>query len=40
LRKWLDATLTELPRKSGTAEVIRYALARWRSDENKRNRRH
>jgi transposase len=29
LRKWLDATLTELPCKSGTAEVIRYALARW-----------
>ena len=29
LRKWLDETLLELPRKSGTAEVIRYALARW-----------
>jgi transposase len=31
LRKWLDKTLTELPRKSGTAEVIRYALARWQA---------
>jgi transposase len=31
LRKWLDVTLTELPRKSGTAEVIRYALARWQA---------
>jgi len=29
LRKWLDKTLAQLPRKSGTAEVIRYALARW-----------
>jgi transposase len=29
LRKWLDETLFELPRKSGTAEAIRYALARW-----------
>ena len=29
LRKWLDETLATLPRKSGTAEVIRYALARW-----------
>jgi transposase len=24
-------TLLELPRKSGTAEVIRYALARWQA---------
>jgi transposase len=31
LRKWLDVALTELPRKSGTAEVIRYALARWQA---------
>jgi transposase len=31
LRKWLDVTLTGLPRKSGTAEVIRYALARWQA---------
>jgi transposase len=31
LRKWLDETLLELPRKSGTAEAIRYALARWQA---------
>ncbi len=31
LRKWLDETLLELPCKSGTAEVIRYALARWQA---------
>lgn len=31
LRKWLDETLPELPRKSGTAEAIRYALARWQA---------
>lgn len=31
LRKWLDDALAELPRKSGTAEVIRYALARWQA---------
>jgi hypothetical protein len=31
LRKWLDEILIELPRKSGTAEVIRYALARWQA---------
>ncbi len=29
MREWLDKTLAKLPRKSGTAEVIRYALARW-----------
>lgn len=31
LRKWLDDTLPELPRESGTAEVIRYALVRWQA---------
>jgi transposase len=31
LRKWLDETLPELPRKSSTAEAIRYALARWKA---------
>jgi transposase len=31
LRKWLDETLLALPRKSGTAEAIRYALARWKA---------
>jgi len=31
LRKCLDKTLLELPRKSGTAEVIRYALAPWQA---------
>ena len=29
LRKWLDQTLAELPRKSTTAAAIRYALSRW-----------
>jgi transposase len=29
LRKWLDEILPELPGKSGTAKVIRYALTRW-----------
>jgi transposase len=40
LRKWLDVTLTELPRKSGTAEVIRYALARWQAPRPVHRRRH
>lgn len=31
LRKWLDDSLAELPRNSATAEVIRYALARWQA---------
>jgi hypothetical protein len=29
LRHWLDAQLRLLPRKSATAEAIRYATARW-----------
>ena len=28
-RGWLETMLAQLPRKSGTAEAIRYALARW-----------
>ncbi|HME86510.1 MAG: IS66 family transposase [Methylocella sp.] len=28
-RSWLETMLAQLPRKSGTAEAIRYALARW-----------
>ncbi|MCZ8270772.1 MAG: transposase, partial [Beijerinckiaceae bacterium] len=26
---WLDGMLKQLPRKSGTAEAIRYAITRW-----------
>jgi hypothetical protein len=29
LRTWLDEIVPELPGKSGTAKVIRYALTRW-----------
>jgi hypothetical protein len=29
LRAWLDTTLTKLPRRSRTAEAIRYALKLW-----------
>ncbi|MCZ8271585.1 MAG: IS66 family transposase, partial [Beijerinckiaceae bacterium] len=28
-RLWLDGMLKQLPRKSGTAEAIRYAITRW-----------
>lgn len=28
-RTWLDGMLKQLPRKSGTAEAIRYAMTRW-----------
>jgi transposase len=28
-RLWLEGTLKQLPRKSGTAEAIRYATSRW-----------
>lgn len=31
LRTWLDDQLKQLPRKSGTAEAIRYALTRWKA---------
>ncbi len=29
LRGWLETTLAQLPQKSKTAEIIRYALTRW-----------
>lgn len=31
LRSWLDAQLKQLPRKSATAEAIRYATTRWQA---------
>jgi hypothetical protein len=31
LHRWLNQTLTRLPRKSDTAAAIRYALSRWRA---------
>ncbi|MFG1307402.1 IS66 family transposase [Xanthobacter autotrophicus] len=31
LRRWFDAQLSQLPRKSSTAEAIRYATTRWQA---------
>ena len=31
LHRWLNGTLTKLPRKSDTATAIRNALSRWRA---------
>jgi len=35
LRAWLDAPLKQLSQKSALAEAIRYALARWESEQVK-----